>query len=86
MSVSFLPLINCNGVMHTQKFGPPVFFVASFVHYGRVPCTNKLRFPLLFPMGSSSCGGDVTVNVFDINQPSLPTPFYSVLVLSLIHI
>ena len=32
------------------------------------------------PAGSPSRGGDVTVNVFDINQPSLPTPFYSVLV------
>ena len=31
-------------------------------------------------MGSPSRGGDVTVYVFDINQPSLPTPFYSVLV------
>ena len=30
--------------------------------------------------GSSSRGGDVTVYVFDINQPSLPTPFYSILV------
>ena len=30
--------------------------------------------------GSSSRGGDVTVYVKDINQPSLPTPFYSVLV------
>ena len=27
-----------------------------------------------------SRGGDVAVNVFDINQPSLPTPFYSILV------
>ena len=26
------------------------------------------------------CGGDVAVYVFDINQPSFPTPFYSVLV------
>ena len=25
------------------------------------------------------CGGDVVVYVFDINQLSLPTPFYSVL-------
>ena len=49
------------------------------------------------PAGSSSRGGDVTLRVFNINQPSLPTPFYSVLVsisllrpfhlyLSLIHI
>ena len=30
--------------------------------------------------GSPSCGGDVTVYVYDINQLSLPTPFYSVLV------
>ena len=30
--------------------------------------------------GSSSRGGDVANCVFDINQPSLPTPFYSVLV------
>ena len=31
------------------------------------------------PAGSPSCGGDVTVYVGDISQPSLPTPFYSVL-------
>ena len=30
--------------------------------------------------GSPSHGGDVAVYVFDISQPSLPTPFYSVLV------
>ena len=43
--------------------------------------------PLLFPRitftvvpaGSPSRGGDVGVYVLDINQPSLPTPFYSVL-------
>ena len=33
----------------------------------------------VFP-GSPSRGGDVTVYAFGINQPSLPTPFYSVLV------
>ena len=31
-------------------------------------------------MGSPSRGGDVAVYVFDLNQPSLPTLFYSVLV------
>ena len=31
-------------------------------------------------MGSPSRGGDVAVYVFDRNQPSLPAPFYSVLV------
>ena len=37
-------------------------------------------FKISVPMGSPSRGGDVAVYVFDINQPSLPTPFYSVLV------
>ena len=32
------------------------------------------------PTGLPSRGGDVAVYVFDISQPSLPTPFYSVLV------
>ena len=32
------------------------------------------------PMGSPSNGGDVALYVFDINQPSLPTHFHSVLV------
>ena len=32
------------------------------------------------PAGSPSRGGDLAVYVFDINQPSLPNPFYSVLV------
>ena len=31
------------------------------------------------PAGSPSRGGDVAVYVFDINHPSLPTPFYFVL-------
>ena len=30
---------------------------------------------LWVPAGSPSRGGDVAVNVFDINQPSLPTRF-----------
>ena len=33
----------------------------------------------LVPAGSPSRGGDVVVFVKDINQPSLPTAFYSVL-------
>ena len=35
---------------------------------------------ILVPAGSPLRGGDVAVYVFDINQPSLSTPFYSVLV------
>ena len=34
----------------------------------------------LVPAGSPSRGGDVAVYVSNISQPSLPTPFYSVLV------
>ena len=36
--------------------------------------------PSCVPPGSPSRGGDVTVSVPDINQPSLPPPFYSLLV------
>ena len=32
------------------------------------------------PAGSPSRGGEVTAYAFDLNQPSLPTPCYSVLV------
>ena len=44
---------------------------------------NKMFFVILcvtgcVPAGSPSRGGDVTVSVFDINQPRLPSPFYSV--------
>ena len=35
---------------------------------------------LRVPVGSPSRGRDVTVYVFNTDQPSLPTPFYSVLV------
>ena len=34
----------------------------------------------MVPTGSPSRGGDVAVYVFNRNQPSLPTPFYFVLV------
>ena len=37
---------------------------------------------LRVPVGSPTCGEDVAIYVFHINQPSLPTPFYSVLVSS----
>ena len=34
----------------------------------------------MVPAGSPLCGGNVTVYVYDINQPSLPIAFYLVLV------
>ena len=43
-------------------------------------CNYKHRSSLFVPTGLHSRGGDVAVYVFDINQLSLPTPFYSVLV------
>ena len=55
------------------------------VAFTRVPSDSyrrRFRSLLLFPVpaGSPSRGGDVAVYVFCINQPSLLTPFYSVLV------
>ena len=46
-------------------------------------CTSSLLLPFFFflvPTGSPSRGGYVVMNDFVINQLSLPTPFYSVLV------
>ena len=42
--------------------------------------TDLSLLPVSDPTGSPSRGGDIMVYVFDINQPSLPTPFNSVLV------
>ena len=38
-----------------------------------------ISFCTRLPTGSPSRGGDVAVYIVDINQPSLPTPVYSVL-------
>ena len=38
-------------------------------------CSHNYIYSHIVPTGSPSCGGDVKVCVFDINQPSLPTPF-----------
>ena len=43
-----------------------------------VPIRSKKMY--YYSVGSQSRVGDVVVYVFDTNQPSLPTPFYSVLV------
>ena len=42
-------------------------------------CLLDLFTARFVPTGSPSRGGDVTVYVYDINQPSLHTPFSSVL-------
>ena len=46
----------------------------------RRACQSSFTFCTVRPRGSESRVGDVTVYVPDINQPSSPTPFYSVLV------
>ena len=55
----------------------PVFPNAPFLDPSL--CTQTAS-PQDVTAGSSSRGGDVRVYEFDINQPTLPTPFYSVLV------
>ena len=53
-----------------------LFFIIIIVTVIAVCCTVVVK----VPSGSPSRGGDVTVCVYDINQPSLPTPFHSALV------
>ena len=60
--------------------------VLWYIYFIFLSLLNTFKFsplpsPFVFvPAGSPSRGGDVTVDVTDVNQPSLPTPFYSVLV------
>ena len=61
----------------TQRKKRSVYFDLLPSPWGPIP-PPFLRFGV--PGGSPSRGGDVAVNGFDINQPSTPTPFYSVLV------
>ena len=42
-------------------------------------CSSLSSFGYTVPRGSPSRGWDVAVYVYDIIQPSLPTPFHSVL-------
>ena len=53
----------------------------SFVFQSRQLLRPRVTIKLCtVPANSPLRGGDVAVYVFDINQPSLPTPFYSALV------
>ena len=45
-----------------------------------ISCNLTVFFPNMSPWAYLLRGGDVTGYVLHINQPSLPTPFYSVLV------
>ena len=55
----------------------PVELVLLTIHILWVQCYIA---PLIVLAGWPLRGRDVEVNVFDVNQPSLPSPFYSVLV------
>ena len=50
------------------------WYLISFMKFYRKFQTNCNLF-VIVPAGTPSRGGDVRVCVFDINQPSLPTPF-----------
>ena len=52
-------------------------FIKHCEHSGLFVCPFH---PQRVPVGSAPRGEDVTINVYDINPPSLPTPFNSVLV------
>ena len=74
-----LPLaVSCIQINQTDKWSGQLDL--HTVALGR-PCLQVLLFIMLtVPMGSPSHGGDVAAYVFTVSQPSLPTPFYSVLV------
>ena len=56
-----------------------ISFASKFKLYKSIVCCH-LYLPVWVPAGSPSRGGDVVVHIFDINQQSLPSPLYSVLV------
>ena len=70
---------NCGQYGHIKRDCPELrcYYCNERGHFSR-SCPR--RYPSRkVPTGSPSPGGDVKVCVLDINQPSLPTPFYSVL-------
>ena len=53
----------------------------QLVYVSKRMFSSNILFPKFsVPTASPSCGGVVAVYAFDINQPSLLTPFYSILV------
>ena len=66
------------GFIHCKEFCPDNVCLLCLFNF-----SFFFFFQILFktvPTGSPPRRGDVAVYVFDINQPSLPAPFYSVLV------
>ena len=63
---------NHNFYLHVQKVANHTLYTHTFV--------QQMYLHLFVPAGSPSRGGDVAAYVLNTCQPSLPTPFYSVLV------
>ena len=61
----------CKPLIKTHK--PKPYPMRLFLSGTGTPVQPISKF--VVPAGSPSRGGDVKVHVFDINQPSLPTPF-----------
>ena len=57
-----------------------IFVIVTNVCFAVTQCITLARRLIAVPAGFPSRGGDVAGYVFDRNQPSLPSPFYSVLV------
>ena len=61
------------------KFMLAYIHIIYYILYQLSIC-NYILYQLSVPVGSPSRGGDVAAYVFNLSQPSLPTPFYSALV------
>ena len=68
-----LALSGCSLLILSTKGSHQTLSVCSWHCILLLPCTGV-------PVGLPSHGGDVGACVFDLNQPSLPTPFCSFLV------
>ena len=72
--------VHNNGFCFLQVWCPAVFASSGHLVLSNVGLQNTLSYQVSPRAHFNSRGGDVKVYVFDINQPSLPTPFYFVLV------
>ena len=64
-------------LIHLTTLYYTTLYYTTSLCYTMLSCTTLHH--TLVPTGLPSCGWDVAVYVFDINQLGLPTPLYSVL-------
>ena len=75
---TFIPFISdLESTLHSHQ---AQYLTISIEIHNQCIISTTIRCKLFLLAGSPSYGGNVAVYVFDINQLSLPTPFYSVLV------